>query len=189
MSREVIYMKTISGTRVYVRNPNPDSILLDDIAHGLAFTCRWNGQITKFFSVAEHCWRASYLCIPEDALLTLLHDSPEAYIGDMIRPVKYIPEVFAVYKPMETKLGKAIATKFGLETIEKTPSAQMADDIMLISECKAYRPDDSGDWCQAILANYPGQSIIELPKQPWGPEEAKIKFLERFHELTDNKYK
>lgn len=186
-------MKTYKGTKFFPRNPNIRDVNIDDIAHGLAGINRWNGQLGTefepiFYSVAEHSVHVSYCCDKEDALIGLLHDSPEAYIGDLIRPIKYIPQIKEIYKPIEKKCSKCIAEALGLETIEKTPSVQMADDILLISEAKAYRSGSDPGFLEEILEKYPGNKIIEL-KDPWSPKEAKKNFLERFHELTNNKYK
>jgi len=65
------------------------------IAHSLALQCRWNGHCNKFMSVAEHCvlgsifLEKSMLCgKTEHAMQFLLHDSFEAYMSDIIQPIK-----------------------------------------------------------------------------------------------------
>ena len=50
------WQKMLSGRRLDVIDPSPLDIEIGDIAHGLAFQARWNGQ-TKgdfVFSVANH---------------------------------------------------------------------------------------------------------------------------------------
>lgn len=111
----------LSGRRLDLLDPTPMDIEIEDIAHGLAFVARWNGQ-TKGdypYSVAEHsllvedifarqnpgspaCWR----------LAALLHDAPEYVIGDMISPVK--SAVGPAYGELDLRLAAAIHIRFGL---------------------------------------------------------------------------
>lgn len=72
-----------------------DHIRLDDIAHSLSRIQRWNGATQVPFSVAEHCIHASDLAsqqapklCPRLNLLLLLHDAHEAYLGDVVTPIK-----------------------------------------------------------------------------------------------------
>ena len=50
------WQKMLSGRRLDIINPSPLDIEIEDIAHGLAFQARWNGQTRgKYvFSVANH---------------------------------------------------------------------------------------------------------------------------------------
>ena len=50
------WQRMLSGRRLDLLDPSPFDIEIEDIAHGLAFVARWNGQ-TKGdwpYSVAEH---------------------------------------------------------------------------------------------------------------------------------------
>jgi len=91
------WQRMLSGRRLDLLDPTPVDIEIEDIAHGLAFVPRWNGQ-TKGdwpYSVAEHSLlveriftRAGKAPEPRWQLAALLHDAPEYVIGDMISPVK-----------------------------------------------------------------------------------------------------
>src|ERR1035437_8999101 len=48
------WIQTYSGRRFCPLSPNPDAIVLQDIAHSLAMQCRFNGHCKKFYSVAQH---------------------------------------------------------------------------------------------------------------------------------------
>ena len=111
----------LSGRRLDVINPSPLDIEIEDIAHGLAFQARWNGQTQgEFaFSVANHSilvWKIFCLENPKIEkkwqLISLLHDAPEYVIGDMISPVK--KEIGSSYINLEKNLQEAIHTRFGL---------------------------------------------------------------------------
>ena len=44
-----------SGIRFQPENPNPEHVLITDIARKLAQQCRYGGGTVDFYSVAEHC--------------------------------------------------------------------------------------------------------------------------------------
>lgn len=96
-------------------------IEISDIAHGLAFVARWNGQTHGDFaySVAEHSLLVEQIfgrIVPNAPvkwkLAALLHDAPEYVIGDMISPVK--AAVGPGYGALDDRLMGAIHLRFGL---------------------------------------------------------------------------
>jgi 5'-deoxynucleotidase YfbR-like HD superfamily hydrolase len=111
----------LSGRRLDLLDPTPVDIEIEDIAHGLAFVARWNGQTRGDFaySVAEHSLLVEALFgrIQPGAparwrLAALLHDAPEYVIGDMISPVK--AAVGPGYGALDERLTAAIHLRFGL---------------------------------------------------------------------------
>ena len=111
----------LSGRRLDLLDPTPVDIEIEDIAHGLAFVARWNGQTFGDFpySVAEHSLLVERLFSRENrglgpkwSLAALLHDAPEYVIGDMISPVK--SAVGPGYGAMDERLTAAIHIRFGL---------------------------------------------------------------------------
>ena len=113
------WQRMLSGRRLDLLDPSPLDVELDDIAHGLAFVARWNGQTAGDwpYSVAEHSLLVEELFQPPDAdprwpLAALLHDAPEYVIGDMISPVK--AAVGPGYADMDARLTSAIHLRFGL---------------------------------------------------------------------------
>ena len=86
------FIGTFSGLRFWPLAPNLEKILVEDIAHALAHQCRFGGHASRFYSVAEHSVHVSQLCLPEHALWGLLHDASEAYLVDLPRPLKLLPE-------------------------------------------------------------------------------------------------
>lgn len=133
------WQRMLSGRRLDLLDPTPMDIEIDDIAHGLAFVARWNGQTFGDFpySVAEHSLlvEALYTRMNPNApvkwrLAALLHDAPEYVIGDMISPVK--SAVGPGYEELDVRLTTAIHVKFGLpaklpDTIKK--AVKRADRI------------------------------------------------------------
>jgi uncharacterized protein len=111
----------LSGRRLDLLDPSPLDVEIEDIAHGLAFVARWNGQtVGEYpFTVAEHSLIVEELfgeIMPRAEarwrLAALLHDAPEYVIGDMISPVKDAlgPE----YAGMDGRLAAAVHLRFGL---------------------------------------------------------------------------
>lgn len=86
---------TFTGKLVNLFKPDPKLICLEDIAHGLANTCRWNGHTKTFYSVAEHAVRVSRLVPKGKRLTAIFHDAEEAYWGDIVSPLKMMlpPEI------------------------------------------------------------------------------------------------
>ena len=115
------WQRMLSGRRLDLLDPTPVDIEIEDIAHGLAFVARWNGQTKGDFpySVAEHSLLVEALftrMYPKAPvkwqLAALLHDAPEYVIGDMISPVK--AAVGPDYEALDKKLAAAIHIRFGL---------------------------------------------------------------------------
>ena len=115
------WQRMLSGRRLDLLDPTPMDIEIEDIAHGLAFVARWNGQTVGDwpYSVAEHSLlvEALYARMNPRApakwrLAALLHDAPEYVIGDMISPVK--SAVGPAYGELDDRLQAAINIRFGL---------------------------------------------------------------------------
>ena len=118
------WQRMLSGRRLDLLDPTPVDIEIEDIAHGLAFVARWNGQTHGDFaySVAEHSLLVETLyerISPNSPikwrLAALLHDAPEYVIGDMISPVK--AAVGPGYGELDNRLTAAIHIRFGLPAV------------------------------------------------------------------------
>jgi uncharacterized protein len=118
------WQRMLSGRRLDLLDPTPMDIEIEDIAHGLAFVARWNGQTRGDwpYSVAEHSLLVEEIFARRqpavDArwrLAALLHDAPEYVIGDMISPVK--SAVGAGYGELDARLAAAVHLRFGLPAV------------------------------------------------------------------------
>lgn len=140
------WQRMLSGRRLDLLDPTPVDIEIEDIAHGLAFVARWNGQTQGEFaySVAEHSLLVEeiYQRLRPEApikwrLAALLHDAPEYVIGDMISPVK--AAVGPGYGALDERLTAAIHLRFGLPAA--IPKAVKAD---------IKRADKVSAWLEAV---------------------------------------
>ncbi|MEP2531693.1 HD family hydrolase [Shimia sp.] len=184
----------LSGRRLDLLDPTPVDIEIEDIAHGLAFVARWNGQTQGeyAYSVAEHSLlvvdlfaRMYPAAPPKWHLAALLHDAPEYVIGDMISPVK--AAVGPDYGKLDDKLMAAIHIRFGLPAeTPKTIKAQIK------------RADRVSAWMEAVqiagfstseankLFGKPDPKITEgLTIQLRPPLEVRAAYTKRHHELLE----
>ena len=186
------WQRMLSGRRLDLLDPTPMDVEVEDIAHGLAFVARWNGQTRGDwpYSVAEHsllveqifgltsadpspCWR----------LAALLHDAPEYVIGDMISPVKAV--LGEGYGALDARLAAAVHLRFGLPaTLPREVKAAIK------------RADKVSAWLEATriagfsvpeadrLFGRPSEEVVaglELRLRP--PLESRAAFLSRHAEL------
>lgn len=90
---------------------------LRDVARGLAMTCRFGGQLSSFFSVAEHSLLVCSLVAARGAsdelrLAALLHDAHEAFYGDVPSPLK--PLLGPAYRALCGLFDAAAAGRVGI---------------------------------------------------------------------------
>ncbi len=152
------WQRMLSGRRLDLLDPTPLDIEIEDIAHGLAFVARWNGQTRGDwpYSVAEHSLLVEALFArlnPGMAarwrLAALLHDAPEYVIGDMISPVK--SAVGPGYGALDQRLAAAVHLRFGLP-------AEMPAPIKKAIK----RADRLSAWAEAV--QIAGFSVAEADK-------------------------
>ncbi len=166
---------TASGLPFPLTYPSSRLIDDDDIAQALSRICRFGGHTRKFYSVAQHCVLASELVPPEDALAALLHDAPEAYIGDMVSPLK---AMLPAFQHIEERIWLAIAERFGIDPVMPA-SVKTVDLQLLATERRDLLPASPQVWpCL--------QGIDPLPDriEPWSPEAAALAWGLRLDELT-----
>lgn len=173
---------TYTGRRVWVEAPDPAAIDIRDVARALAFQCRYFGHVRQYESVAQHSVLVSRYCDPADALAGLLHDSSEAYMGDCIRPVKYLP-IMAEYRALERRVLASILGKYGLGP-DLPASVKAADERVTYTEFRDVRGADPAGVRDGgrILYTDKAEPYPE-PIEEWGPYRAEREFLARFREL------
>ncbi|WP_312524633.1 HD family hydrolase [Paracoccus sp. (in: a-proteobacteria)] len=186
------WQRMLSGRRLDLLDPTPMDIEVEDIAHGLAFVARWNGQTRGdwAYSVAEHSVlvEAIYsklqpLAEPQWRLAALLHDAPEYVIGDMISPVK--AALGAEYGEMDSRIAAAVHRRFGLPA--QIPAAVKRD---------IKRADRISAWAEAVqIAGFSrseadrlfpiadGEMPQDLSIRLRPPAESRAAFLERYSDI------
>ena len=169
------YVSTFSGNRFYPLEPRIDRVAIEDIAHGLAYQCRFNGQTCEFYSVAQHSLVVASLVPPHMQLAALLHDAAEAYLGDMVKPLKVLLPEFA---QIEDKVSLIIATTFGVDFSDYAP-IKNADLVALATEKRDLMPHSVERWTYLDDIR-----ALPAPIVPMSPREAKLAFLDEYERLA-----
>ena len=187
------WQRMLSGRRLDLLDPTPLDIEITDIAHGLAFVARWNGQTIGDwpYSVAEHSLLVEDILarlnpdIETWRLAALLHDAPEYVIGYMISPVK--AALGAEYGRMDERLAAAIHRRFGLPTVLPAPikkKIKAADRISARMEAVQIAGFTESEARRLFpLQNDAIMSVLHIRLRP--PAHARAAFLDRFSVLME----
>jgi len=176
MDRKGDWAQIYSGEKFWPLDPKPEEVDINDIAHSLAFQCRFNGHSNSFYSIAQHSVFVSKIVPSEQALAGLFHDAAEAYTGDIVSPLKkFLPPEF---KEIEKEIEKAVLEHFGIKDINHS-EIKKADKIALFTEMRDLMKKPHSKWEDVDSYNPHPDKIV-----PLSPEEAEKEFLERFEELT-----
>ncbi len=170
---------TSSGLMIDMLGFSAKDVRLEDIAAGLSKTCRFSGQCRRFYSVAEHSILVSkYIgyflknAIPGVTVAAFLHDSPEAYLGDMTTPLK---KLCPGYQLIEDRFERAIQEAFGVTIGFDHPAIKECDQRMYLRERALLMP---------VKDEIEPSELDDLLRiRCLNPEEAKRAFLERAEEL------
>lgn len=153
-------VETASGRFLNLADPRPESIALEDIAQGLAVTCRYGGQTKlsggdrRFYSVAEHTRLVALRLYQQGAspgvqLAGLHHDDAEAYVGDNVRPIKLLVPAL---NEVEKRVFSAIVGALGFEDLPlDDPAIKLADDWALSAEAWHLMATRGDSWWSAGL--------------------------------------
>lgn len=179
------WIVTATGGRWYLTEPHPDDVRIEDIAHALSHVCRFGGHCREFYSVAEHSVHVLHLLqrtYPEDYLLHmhgLIHDASEAFIGDVVRPLKItMPD----YQQLEAKTMEVILGALGIPPLshEQEVKLKHADNVMLMTERRDLITHGGDEW---TTTEEPDKEIDVF--NPWSPLAARIEFLDEYYTLRE----
>ncbi len=169
------WIPTYTGGVFSLTDPDPATIQIEDIAHHLAYLCRFAGATRRFYSVAQHSVLVSLFCPPEHAREGLMHDASEAYCLDMPRPLKYLPGM-EQYRAIEQRISDAVRIRFGLLPV-LPDSVKHVDMALLMTERQKLLGPQHAPWDREV-------EPLEVPDfESWTPERAEKEFLNRFWEL------
>jgi len=154
---------------------------IESIAQSLARQCRYNGHCRAFYSVAQHSVLVSdQFADPGLALWGLLHDAAEAWIGDVVRPLKRMLSVGPPYRSLgwiEQRILERVAERFGLRGLFVPAEVVEADDRMTVTEARDLQPRYAG--------KMPDVAPYAARVEPWMHVVAETRFLRRFAELDE----
>jgi len=185
-------ISTFSGRFVDVLEPMPEDISILDIAHSLSHSCRWNGHVRRFYSVAQHSvlvadlvearlmltseFRKQLLMYRQERVRqALLHDAHEAYMSDVPSPiVVWISQL----QSCERALAKAVSLRFATELSHYRHFIHHADMTVRATEARDLCT------CSEFLVSVTGQPLKERIR-PWSPAKARRRFLQRYLDVSE----
>ena len=168
------WMETFMGHAFWPLDPRPSEVDIRDIAHSLSLKTRFNGQCKQFYSVAEHAIRCALQVLSGHGSIKLAyallhHDSSEAYLPDVPRPIKpYLTN----FKEIENGVQAAINEHFGIN-----PDPQMiemmkrSDNVLLATEARDLMQEGVLErW------NLPYEPLSYMKITPWPSKLAEERF-------------
>ena len=179
--KAVDFIETYTGQPFWPLNPTKEHVSIIDIAHALSNQCRYSGATQNFYSTAQHCCLLSNYVEKNmkgstalDALQILMHDSAEAYLVDVPRPVKqHMPE----YRKWDKTITMVIRSWLGIGDVP-IPEWQDELDSRIIMDERAQLMSDSGlEWKHNL-------EPLGIFIDPWVPPVAEQQFLMRYAHFT-----
>jgi uncharacterized protein len=162
-----------SGSWFDLLDPWNSQFTIQDIAQGLGNICRYAGQCSQFYSVAEHSLHVSSI-VPSYKIEALMHDAAEAFLGDVTRPLK---QLLPQYKKIEKSVEKAIFARFGLD-YSCLVSFKKIDLSVLAAEQEQIMPAGTDYWTSESEVT-PAPIVVNF----LSPSDATQKFLETYENL------
>lgn len=142
-------LSVVSQRTVDLNNFNVSDVNIYDIAIPLSNQCRYNGQIIDRWSVLSHSVLAHKLFQKFgmadyhsniDEIIILLHDAAEAYVGDIIFPLKKNGE-FHFFDELEERILLTILEACGIEKhhyYERWPVVKKYDKLATYVEARHF---------------------------------------------------
>lgn len=173
------WIQIYSGKPFWPLDPKVNDIDIIDIAHALSLQCRYAGHCKFHYSIAQHSVLVAENVSKPNKLWGLLHDASEAYLMDVPRPIKQVPE-FQAYREAELKIMQCVIEKFGLSPVEPD-EVKLIDTKICFNEQKWIMNESYTPW------KLKGEAIPGLIIGRWPPEFAEYMFLQAFNEYAEQK--
>lgn len=174
MTEHKDWMLTATGGAFHPLDPRPEEVHIEDIAAALSKMCRYGGHTRRFYSVAEHSILMASKAPEGLKMAALLHDASEAYLQDIIRPVKVH---LTGYAEIESRLMAVIAAKFGFAWPLPTEVKKLDEAIIGDEREQAVRYPEGKAW-----SRWEPVPPLNVTIQFWAPELAEWVFLQSFRE-------
>lgn len=174
------WLQTYSGQVFDPNDLRPEAFRIEDIAHALGMLCRYCGHVKRFYSIAEHCVIGSRQAASELKMHFLIHDASEAYVSDLVSPIKVLlPEYKVIEKKIELVIYEALEIK--PPTAKEQRLVKIIDLGMLSTEQLQLLPPPP-------QARVWGGEPYDLMLPCWTPEIAAILYLDMFNQLKKGNY-
>ena len=173
-----------SGGYFDFANPKPDQFTIEDIAGALSKLCRFGGQSSSFYSVAEHLILCDEIalkmgCDRDCRRAVIMHDAAEAFCGDVVKPLKIMLESYA---KIEQAVEDAVAAAFGIDFAKHKDVIHKIDTSIRLSERDQLFDPDGVTWSDEA-----GCERFSVNLNCWNPSRAEYEFLIATGELGISK--
>lgn len=173
------------GRLVDINNMHCSNLDVAEMARTLQRIPRYNGHQNFEWTVGQHSLLVAKILKDKGysadvQLAGLLHDASEAYINDIIRPIKvYLTEYFKY----EAKVENAILYKFGLRPLDDYEYRE-ADDLALYAE-SVKLIGLNNDWVKQYTKEFENTDVIKYSKFVKESNSSIVmgEFLQRLYEL------
>jgi hypothetical protein len=169
------WIQTFSGRKFSLIDPQPEDVDIGDVIDALGKIVRFGGHCHGTYTVLQHSVHVAELCNQEFRFDGLMHDAPEAYYGDITRPMKIVLRELSNGRTDEwmARIDRVVSEALGYQW--PTPEAvKYVDAIMLASEARD-------------LMGPPPEPWVALPPpvtwtvEPWGGRQTYSRFVELYH--------
>lgn len=211
------FIITASGNQFSYWPVEQERIHIEDIARALSNICRFNGHLEEgiFYSVAQHSCIVAQIVSrqlidmfgpqtheePDTIKIiqaALLHDATEAYMADLVSPIKkgynpqyvredkphpFLVEGVRLYREYEQYLYSQIAQKFGVP--EETPPIvhEVDSEVVLGLEWMALKSNMITERMAGLIISPKVKKYEDMQWEIWSRETAEHNFLENWHSL------
>lgn len=196
--RDALYahVQMCDGGYVNLLSPQPEDVTIQRLAVHLSRLPRFNGACKRPLSVAEHSLHACDIAErdlgvrdPSQLLVVLLHDAPEAYLGDDTRPKQQAlewlsPGAAQALHYLHSIWANAVHKAFHVTTAAVTTACivKQADYIALATERKALLVDQSAEWV-CLDGIRPAEWLDIRAADAFGADDWARAFADRVREL------
>ncbi len=178
---------THTGVLFDLLNPDPERIMLADVAHALARITRYTGHGDQAFTDAQHSVLVCDLCPPRCKQWGLLHDAEEAYVGDDSSPKKeavrrimyeWLGDRQSPLDMLQHRVRQAVSLRFGVPIVD----VKYWDEQAALLEAQENGPHSSKEYAWPIADSLWPASSVSFDRV-WSTELAEFMFLLRCKEL------
>lgn len=187
--QEQPWILTRSGKRVNLEHPRAEDVCLEDITYALARLNRFTGHADPSWSVGQHSLLCAELARLQGGSLELqrsclIHDFPEAYLGDVSSPLK---RCIQGYHGLEILHFMAICKALGTPAEEEwmhdhQPKVKAIDQRAFEIEVQTFMPGHPD--LPAMMPIRPEERRALMHVFNWVPSRVEVETLRLFYELT-----
>jgi len=164
------YILGMQNQPIHFNRLTRDMFTTREIIHHLAWTCRYNGNMRKWYSNAEHSIHCS-LMHPEREVqrAALIHDFGEFITGDVLGPIKrFLPDYTAFAESIQSQMNFFYLGRHVLpEQVKEIDKRMTATEMLYLR-----------GWEGASIEPYTTCFFFS-----WEKEEAQFQLTRRFREL------